>query len=170
MFISSDYKIKIIDNLLLTISNYNLINKNDKIQLFNNIKKLINTLLDKSEETIINFLKILVKNNPTDTLILKYSCKEFNIYDFYETQCQTKYCIKLFDNIINNKYYTYIDNLHNNSICNLKQLENCSILDFIFSLIHKLLKFLNYEGDIYIQDVSMFSIFSGESLIKLIIQ
>ena len=71
MFISSDYKIKIIDNLLLTISNYNLINKNDKIQLFNNIKKLINTLLDKSEETIINFLKILVKNNPTDTLILK---------------------------------------------------------------------------------------------------
>ena len=145
----------------------------------------ISELSEDLQDNIFNeYLKILkplceiINPDLPDLSVLLVRLKQY-IFHIVDTSyyTETKYCIKICDKIEHdNKYITEIGIIHNLKECNLQKYETETIkyssVDFSFTLIYNILKYIEYDQPIYINDASkyMFNKYSMYTCIPLIIQ
>ena len=140
----------------------------DKVKLFNNllIKNIrLNINVEGIDYDFIYFINDLYNYDETKMLLNYCNKPIFGIHDPTNI-FKTRYCIQLYDTITSNgSYDTYIGIIHNNEICDLKTYEDCTITDFMFTLIYKVLNYLEYKGPIYIHDASSYVINATKKII-----
>ena len=138
-----------IDNMFITYDINTIIcyNEYDISDKFINI----NRFFDNVKQDILSKYDIFIDD-----------IEEYN-YIFYiqesHSYMSVLYCIKLTDELHNNTFKTFVDNIRSRNECRLigDPRAGCNNVDFMFTLLYYVLDYINFNYPIYIFDASNFN-------------